>query len=599
MPDYRDKDTLAFVEQLYQDARREKRKFVRRWDTYYRLVRNETWSQFRDRSLPSPQASEIFPVFATLIAYMLDQYPEVYVSPDIDPRYFEQVPPDELLKEKSTDMQDVIASWYVTNGIHAQRERVLWDTFTFGCGIFETGFDPSLNQGQGDVFANWVDPYSICPDPNASSFEDASYVVKVSDVPLFELQRRYPDRAKYVDTDTTEKRSGDKRPITGRGGLEIVPPLGSIDRTGEFPGTPGTRTSNLYGKPGDSPADYTETVRLLEVWSRGTERMEFPVISGGEVVDTIVRDEPKWEYVAVAGGVVLNDDTSNPFDHGQLPFVRLPMVQLGGEFWSVPLSEHLQPNQIALNRLLAAMQSHAEITGNPILLEPVQSGITKSQIVNRPGSRLTTEIAATNLVRWLDPPNMSPAVMQLIGFHRDTIDRVSGISAVARGTQLRRREPAAAVDAVQEASFVRIRAVLRNDEEALRQVCDQVASNIVQFYTEPRSVPVIGPKGSERSTPIGPSHFRVAQFDQVTQEPVDDEPLRFRTWVQAGSSQPISRQARAAEADMLFQAGALDKKALLVAHDWPDAEKVAAELEAKEQQMAMQAMAAEAQGGTT
>jgi hypothetical protein len=177
--------------------------------------------------------------------------------------------------------------------------------------------------------------------------------------------------------------------------------------------------------------------------------------------------------------------------------------------------------------------------------------------------------------------------MQLVGFHRDTIDRVSGISAVARGTQLRRREPAAAVDAVQEASFVRVRAVIRNLEEALRRVGNLTASNMVQFYTDRRCIPVVGPKGAERSMTLAPKHFWVNQYD-LEGEPLDDEPLRFQVWVQAGSSQPISRQARAAEADFLYQLGAIDTATLLKSHAFPGADEVGPQMDQQKQQAAMQ-----------
>lgn len=519
---------------------------------------------------------------------MTDQIPTFYCSPAPELRYFAQPPPQQLIDDKASDMQDALSSWWVMSGCAPETEKALLDTLTFGCGILKTGFDPDAQDGEGNAFMRRVDPYNLCPDPNCSSFTDASYVVEVTDVPLFEIKRRFPEMGDRVAVDIATKASDtDKRPRIGRGGLQLVS-VGSTNRTGDFPGTSGTSTGNSWAKAGANPEDYTHTVRLKEVWIRTTERSEFPIVEGGEVVDTIVRDVPAWEYIAVAGDVVLTPDTSNPFDHGQLPYVRLPMVE-NGEFWSMALSQHLRSNVVAQNRLLAAMQSHAELTGNPILLEPEASGLANAKIVNRPGTRLITNMAATNLVRWLDPPNMSPAVMQLIGYHRDTVDRVSGISAVARGTQLRRREPAAAVDAVQEASFVRIRAVLRNYEEALRLVGDQVSSLFGQFYTEPRVIPIVGPKGSQKSLPLAPNHFRIPQIDPVDGEVLPDEALRFQVWVQAGSSQPLSRMARAAEADMLYQMGAIGTTELLEAHDYPGAEELGAKMDAEKQQMAQAA----------
>lgn len=580
-----DHETLALVESLFKEARKEKRRLLPKWNSYYRLVRNDAWSQFRDKSLPSPSSSEVYPTLHTLIAYCLDQFPEFQVSPALDIRDFQTLPPDDLVAEKSRDMEDLLRSWWITAGAHARMEPILWDAFTFGAGIIKTGLNQTAQDGLGEVFLSRVDPYDFLPDPNASSFEDASYCVEVSHIPLYELKRRFPDRADLVEEEEQSITPvADRRPKPPGGGLTVVSQTGSIDRTGEFPGTPGTRTGNRWAKAGDKPEDYTRVVRLIEVWVRGVEREEIEV--DGE---TLYIDAPKWEYIAAAGGVVLTEDTSNPYDHGQLPYVRLPMVE-NGEFWSIPLTEHLRPNQIALNRLLAAMQQHAELCGNPILIEPEMAGTGNQKWHNRPGMRVATNIQATNLIRWLDPPNMSPTVMNLVGFHRDTIDRVSGISAVARGSQLRRREPAAAVDAVQEASFVRVRAVLRNYEESLRQAGDLTASNVVQFYNERRTIPIIGPSGSRASITLAPNHFMIPQADVVDPDKqLDDVPMKFRTWVTAGSSQPISRMARAAEADQLFEMDAIDRAELLRAHNYPNADKLAADMDAKEQQAAQQA----------
>lgn len=539
----------------------------------------------------------------TLIAYLLDQYPQCFVSPDPDLRYFSTAPPVEILQEKSQDMQDILSSWWVTSGAHATAAKTLWDTLTFGTGIAETGFDPLAGRGQGQVFWRWVDPFNFLPDPNASGLEDAAYLVKVTpSCPMFEIKTRFPERGHLVKPDIDNSPGkNDSRPRTGGGSFDVVSQTGAIDRTGVHPGTTGTSTGARWAKAGENREDYTGATKLIECWVRNTERLEIPHIGPEGKVSMEFRDFAVWEYIACAGGVVMNEDTSNPFEHGDQPFERLPMVQMGGEFWAMSMTQHLRSNATAINRLLAAMQRHAEICGNPIFVEPEASGIGTQKIVNRPGQRLSTNIAATNLIRWLDPPNMSPAVMQLLGWHRDSIDRSSGISAVARGSQLRRREPAAAVDAVQEASFVRIRDLLRNYEEFLRGVHNKTCSNVVQFMTDARAVPIIGPRGAEKTITLGPKHFWVPQFDPATDEALDDEPIRFTCHVQAGSSQPLSRQARAAEADMLRQGGGLDLVSWLQAHDWHDpegtAEKVREEQGMVQQAEQMQQLQEKAQGG--
>ena len=74
---------------------------------------------------------------------------------------------------------------------------------------------------------------------------------------------------------------------------------------------------------------------------------------------------------------------------------------------------------------------------------------------------------------------------------------------------------------------------------------------------------------------LAPKHFWCPQEDAVTQETKPDAPLRFTMQATAGSSQPLSRMARASEADMLKEMGAISTVDLLKAHDWDDPEGTA------------------------
>lgn len=573
--------SLGLIRELFEDAKAEKRKVIPTWNRWYRLTRNKMWSENRASWLPSPSSSEIFPTIATLVAWMTDQQPRMFTSPAPMLEEFSQPPDEQLVSKKAQQMQQTLDSWWETTGVAAQMQMCLWDMFTFGCGIFKTGWDPTLRDGEGDAVLRRMDPYAGLPDPEASSVDDLRYFIEARRVPMFEIARRFPERAHMVRPDQRPPSDTERRPRPSAGGFETVAmgQLGATGVTGGFPGTPTQGIPPLWGPPGHHDDDYTKTVLLKECWIRGTHRLTIPVIEDGERVDDMEIDAPYWQLLCEAGGVILNEDTTNPFDHGQLPYTRLPHVETG-EFWSVSLIEHLAPGQIALNRLLAALQINAELVGNPILLEDNDAGISRTKIINRPGGRLTKNVGKQ--VEWLNPPQMPPLLMQLVDFWRNTIDRVSGISAVARGANLRRREPAAAVDAVQEASFVRVRAVIRNMEESLRIGGQQVAANIVQNYIEPRTIPLVGLSGSENYLQLGQKPFYYPEPDPVTQT-VNDIPLKFDVWIQAGSSLPISRQARSAEADALFHMGALDIEGVLAAHDWPDREQVIKRLQSQPQ----------------
>lgn len=556
--------TLGLVNELFQDARREKKRLIPSWNRYYRLLRNKSHSQYRESWLPSPSASEIYPTISSLVSWMTDQRPRSFVSASPDTLEFARPPDASLVEQLTKDMQQVLDSWWITQGMSSQTQMALWDTFTFGAGILKTGWDATLNFGQGDVVARRVDPYAILPDPAASSFDDARYVGEVRKVPMYELLSRFGDRALRIQKGRGDSEVDERPRIEHDGGMSLES-LRSTGRTGDWPGTPGNVPAQ-FGRVAYKASDYTDTVLLKEFWIRNTRVEELPFIENGKIVQK--RWEiPYWEYIAEAGGVILNEDTSNPFEHGQLPYTRIPMAEMG-EFWSIPLLEHLAPAQVALNRLLAAMQLNAEIIGNPILLEPEGSNITRTKILNRPGGRIRHEPGQPPA--WLTPPSMPQMVLELVGFWRDEIDRISGISAVARGSSLRRREPAQAVDSTREASFVRIRAVMRNMEEALRQVMSQTAANCTQFFIEPRTISKVGPSGDSGYLQLGNRHFH---YPDVTPRGIELVPLHYDVWMEGGSSLPISREARLSEMMSLYFAGLIDPRTALTAADLPDRER--------------------------
>lgn len=524
-----------------------------------------------------------------------DQFPDFYAAPCLNFQDMKTQPPEEILTERSADMQKLLKSWWITSGAHFQTQMSLKDALLYGCGILKTGLDVTKAGGLGEATMTRVDPYHILPDPQASCFEDARYVLEVRRVPMFEIIARFPERGHLVKPDGVSEDEWEREKLRSGPDLISSQQMSHSGVSGEWPGSAISGQPPMYGRPGKRRQDYTKSVRLTEAWIRGEDTIEVPIIEDGERKGTVEHTIPYWEFIAVANGIVLTPETSNPFDHGQLPYTRVPHDEIG-EFWSMSMTEQLLPAQVALNRLLAATQISAELTGNPILIEPESSGLSRTRIVNRPGGRLTVNTGATQFIRWLDPPRMSQDVIQLISYWQDTIDRTSGITAVARGSQLRRREAAASVDAVRESSFARIQAVLRNYEEALKGVGAQIAANIVQFYIEPRIVALMGPEGGSGYLTLGHKHFYIPQVSEEGKLE-EDVALNFDVWATSGSTLAMSRAARLAEGFELHKAGELPPGELLKTAQWPDAEKLTQQAQ-QAQQQAMMKEALDKSGGT-
>jgi hypothetical protein len=542
-----DLELIGKVRTLYDRARARRRARVETWQRNWRLLNNRSWGALREAWMPSPQASEIYPIVAALVGWMTDQRPTFRVAAVADPHSALA----NVYQQLARDLETVMHATWQTNGASAAVERVLFDAMVYGVGWFKVGWDASLAGGLGDVGLWRVDPFHFYPDPAAATMEEANYFVEARTMSLQELERRWPQARvpPPVESNSMVDRREDIYAPTGRvpmanpGGVFGAPPMW---------GPPGR--DNRASVPVDDAG-----VTVLECWMKDNVRIDD---------DTVV---PEWHVVVTAANQVLFQAAAKElWGHARHPYVRY-VLQDFGEMYGVSLVEHLAPLQIALNRVLAAIQSNVELTGNPVFVDDTRSGITRTQITNRPGTRLTKNTGSE--VGWLEPPPLSPHAFPLIQFLIGEMERVSGLSAIVRGVTPTGRNAQGVLDAVQESAFVRVRMALRNLERALSEVGQIWASLVVENYTQPRMIAALGDTPS--AVVLGKRHFWVPG-------PGRNVPLSAQVRVEAGSTLPISRMARAQEADVLYAMGAIDRIALLEAHDYPNRNEIVQRITAAE-----------------
>ncbi len=538
------------VQELFTEAKRARQGRLDTWNRNYRVVHNRTWGAGRAAWMPTPSVSETYPIIASMIGWMTDQRTAITVIPSLDPH----TPTAEFYARLARDLQTTVESNWTVYNHDAELEKVMWDAMMYGIGVLKVGWDCALADGLGDATFRRCDPYRVYIDPHATDFEDANYIIEARTVSEQELERRFPGSVARLDGETP-----------GEGGLEKRDDLynnASANRAnpGGVNGAP-----PVWGRPGmardRSPVD--SGVTYYEAWMRENNHH---VDDDGEVYV-----EDSWRVVVVCGNHVLLDESARDlFGQPRHPYVRYVLHDLG-EFYGMSLVEHLAPLQSALNRVMAAVQSNAELIGNPVFIEDNRAGISRTQITNRPGQRLTKGVGSE--VEWLKPPEMPRYIMELIQFYINEMERVSGLSATVRGATPTGRNAQGVIDSVQEAAFVRVRLALRNLERSLRQAGQMLCQLICQNYITPRMVAIVGPTGAQSSLALSSRHFMAAT-------PQGDAPMQFQLWVQAGSSLPISRMARAQEADTLFALGAIDGLAVLEAHDYPNRDQISQRVQA-------------------
>lgn len=525
---------------LFMQARNARRPLVQSWNKNYRVLRNNYWRPQRPSWMPSPQIPEIFPIIASFVGWMTDQRPAWQVAPYALPH----TPYHQFLQSLSMDLSTVLEARWQDDEYEAETEKYIWDSQIYGTGICKVGWDDALAHGQGDITFKRSDPYTIYPDPQATNFhQDPNYIIEARTISLQELDRRFPGAAsKFLAGLTLD---ADEAP-TQLGPRPEVPMAN--------PGAIAPVTIPSYSHYGQSRLDTADIedarVTVLEAWIRE----HYYDKDTQSVYDT-------WRVIVVAGNVVLmNESADDLWGHGRHPFIRYVPYDLG-EMWGISLVELLTSPQESLNRILAALQHNVELVGNPVFKEGVRSGLQRQQITNRPGTRLSVNDNSTS--EWMDPPHLHEMIPELIRYFLQRMEAISGLSAIAKGGAPQGRNAQQVIDAMQEASFVRIRMALRNLEKSLRRSGTILASLVAENYTTPRITAYTGPDGNDRAIALKSNHFYIPG-------PNGEQPLKFRLNVDVGSQTHTSRQARADQAYTLFGMGAIDEMALLEVVEFPN-----------------------------
>lgn len=545
---------------LFYRARDARRNVVTQWRKNYRVLNNKTWTVKSEAWMPTPEVSNIWPLLASMVAWMTDQRPTIETTPALVPFSSQW----QIADKMAESMNAVLASSYTINQEDAEVERVLWDVGTYGIGYTKVNWEPWLADGLGDSAFRRVDPFTMFPDPYARNMEQLNYIIEASLMSIDDVDRAWPGAGKlvrnqaYEDVDHAPTRTSDiadpKAPRT-----RLAPLQGDATYGSAY----GSSTFTKSGRDTEALTTEDPVVMVLQTWVRthevDTEGME----------DGTARVTDRWKLYVTCGQVCLMEKFADEiFGHNKHPYDKMNLFDTG-EWYGPSLVEFLTSPQETINMLLQQIEHNIMLVGNPILLQAARAGVRQTTLTNRPGGRLQGTSQDTS---WLTPPVLHPDTFKLIEYLESKMESIAGLYAIMRGAMPQGRNATDTINTVQDAAFVRVRATLRNLERLLRSVSEKMAANNAEFYTEARVALVVGDENKMTAKGIKAMEFYLDYQPGKEGRPV---PMRFLVKADAGSERPTSRGARAAEADMLFAMQAIDELEVLQAHAWPHAGEVA------------------------
>src|SRR6185312_15603471 len=403
--------------------------YTKKWDDYFDAYHGE---YFKNRALPDYKSdlvsNYIFSTVETIRPIMLDNDPKFQAMPR---------QPDGM--QYSTDLNETFSYEWDRERMNTKLYRELINGLVTGNYIFFVPWDSKEKQ----IKAIPVSPYNIFPDPLATSFDDAEYIIYPTYKNVLELKRLFPEKADKL--------------------------FGGNVQYGEL-----VRDNNR-------DANLDNQVLVLEVWSRDHITMTEEDMKG---------KKPELKYpngrvtiVCPDLGIVLSDK-SNPYKDGGFPFVHGKDYDIPGKFWGEGEVAQLISPQKYMNELTNAVIDNAKTTANAPWIVDSNAGIPQGGITSRQG--LVIRKRQGTEVRREQPGNMPAYVSNMIDTLKGDVEQISGIFDSLKGNSATGVYTAQGILALQEAGQARIRLKVKLMEETLGRLGQMWFSRMNQFWKEDR-----------------------------------------------------------------------------------------------------------------
>jgi hypothetical protein len=340
--------------------------------------------------------------------------------------------------------------------------------------------------------AELVDLFDFYIDPNATTIDDASYIIHRSERDLKELQ----DNPNYtVPKGLVSQVSEDSYKIQRDAILGLV-------------------------KPKDINS---KKIEVLEFWG------DYDFGKGKEPA-----------LIVVANNQLLRAEP-NPYAHKQKPFIKMEDTQIPFSFWGIGEVEQMESLQYELNDIRNQRMDNVTLILNR-MWKVLKGQVDEEDLVSQAGQ--IVHVDNMDALDAFETPDVTGSAYNEETLVKSDMQLVSGVNDVtAGGAQGKGKgeagvsnQTATGIALLQEAGNARFKYKLDNIEDALVSFGKQLLALNQQFLDTPRTLRIVG-DGYTKWVDIEPDNI-IGEYD-IT--------------VEAGSTQPMNKSVRRAEARELLQ----------------------------------------------
>lgn len=434
------------IKKDFQDSLSALSSYHAEWREYDEFYMGEHWKVKRAEWRPNPVVN--------YISYIIDQKAPQITQQRPAGILYPTHPDDEDAAKIFTQATDVVADRcnldmivdeVVRTGLllDVSWMKVYWDNQIMG-GSFQ-----KMNQYQGDVVIETVDPTNLYFDPAAVRVEDCNYMI-------YAIPKSIDWIKEYWNVDIPAERAFE---------------------------------TDVYNRP-ILNNNTTRQALFYEYW---------------------YKEDGTINVIYAAGNRVLKH-IRNVYKHGRYPFIPFVAKKNRKSIMGISECRNLLSNQKLLNKLVEIPVTNSLLLANPIMLISASSGIDQNKVTNKPGQIWTVQDDGAG-VRYLAPPVLGGEVFKMIDQMTQFMERIGGVYDANTGETPGGVTAASAIQLLQEQGSIPLKGIMRNLYATLKEVYEQMVELIKQFYTETRYLRIIGENGRFEFKEFNALQYKDIDFD--------------------------------------------------------------------------------------
>ena len=369
-----------------------------------------------------------------------------------------------------------------------------WDKLKNGCGVYGVFYNPTLQNGIGDIDIRAIDVLNMYWEPGIQDIQDSKDIFLLTLKDNDQLEAAHPElKGKLRESGLTQKQYHyDDHVDTSHKSVVV----------------------DWYYKVNHGSGDVLHYVQYVD-----------------DVILYASEDDPKYEATGF-------------YNHGKYPFVFDVLFEERGTPAGYGYIDVMRNPQEFIDRLDGAILDNAIWASKPRYFQKDSAGVneeefldTTRQIVHTSGSPNEDNL------RPIETKELSGNTLAVLQAKIDELKETSGNRDFSQGSTVSGVTAASAIAALQEAGSKGSRDMCKTSYRAFTEICKIVLELVRQFYDIPRAFRITGANGSPEYIEFNNAGMQAQQTTEFGMDFFTKEPV-FDINVKAQRSNPYSRTAQ-------------------------------------------------------